>query len=71
MGLFDSDDADDSTSTDATGGFEPADSILPHPPGESKRVIDTEAGVVVYATNGSNGYGLAAVPLADTDLQSE
>lgn len=72
MGLFDTDDGNDDEAdapdADATAGFEPADRITPHPPGESRRVVDSEAGVVIYATNGANGYGLAAVPLAETDL---
>lgn len=36
--------------------------------GTLKRAVDEEAGVVLYAYGNGNAGGLAAVPLADTDL---
>ncbi|QLG60846.1 hypothetical protein [Halorarum salinum] len=36
--------------------------------GTLKRAVDQEAGVVLYAYENGNGGGLAAVPLAETEL---
>jgi hypothetical protein len=64
MGLFGDD------SSDYGGGFKTAESLGDNG-GTAKRVIDEEAGVVLYAVMPSmhDGYGLAAVPIEDTDLQ--
>jgi hypothetical protein len=54
---------------DDTAGFKDADKLGS---ATKKRVIDEEAGVVIYAVAPqSDGYGLAAVPIEDTDLEIE
>jgi hypothetical protein len=76
MGLFGG--PDEESDTDATreegvgqgdpvrGGFEPGDALA----ARGKRVVDEEAGVVLYATvTEAGGYGLAAVPIEDTRLE--
>ncbi|QGA82756.1 hypothetical protein [Halomicrobium sp. LC1Hm] len=61
MGLFDGEELIE------RGGFRPRKNLEG---GTCKRVIDEEAGVVLYAVmvNGKEGYGLTAVPIEDTDL---
>jgi len=50
-------------------GFDEADKLGA---AEKKRVIDEEAGVVIYAVSPqSSGYGVTAVPIEDTDLETE
>jgi hypothetical protein len=72
MGLLSSDDDDDEAGAKKRGGFKTDDRITTTP---AKRVIDEEAGVVIYAVNfdrypvtEAGGYGLSAVPIEDTDL---
>jgi hypothetical protein len=49
----------------ARGGFKDGEQILT----TAKRVIDEEAGVVLYGVKSEMaGYGLAAVPIEDTTL---
>jgi len=61
MGL--SDDSDDGSDR---AEFEPAANFS----AITRRTIDREAGVVLYAAyEGGEGYGLAAVPVKDTDLE--
>ena len=48
-----------------TGGFSEADALEAE---AAKRVIDEEAGVVIYAVSHGQGYGVTAVPLEDTNL---
>jgi hypothetical protein len=73
MGLLSSDDEEDIGKRER-GGFKTADRITTH---AAKRVIDEEAGVVIYAVKFNSdmnpaadggGYGLTAVPIEDTNL---
>ena len=68
MELFGSDDSDDDQSTVDRAGFAEAEDIKG---GTAKRLVDEEAGVVLYAVAGIDGYGLTAVPIEDTDLEIE
>lgn len=36
-----------------------------------KRVIDEEAGVVIYAVDAGNSYAMTADPIEDTNLEIE
>jgi hypothetical protein len=50
-----------------SGGFDEADSLNAS---EKKRVIDEEAGVVIYAVAPQGGwYGLTDIPIDETDLE--
>ena len=76
MGLFGSDTSEDeSEKNKQRAGFTPADRISPGAASPFdgrwvKRVIDQEAGVVLYAVNiDDNSYRLTAVPIADTKLE--
>lgn len=51
------------------GGFKPAEQISGGANiGNMKRVVDEEAGVVLYAIKERNTYALTAVPIEDTEL---
>lgn len=69
MGLFDSGDSEQNN--ESTAGFSPADEISGGGGGAMKRVIDEEAGVVIYAVDSGNSYAMSAVPIEDTDLEIE
>ena len=64
MGLFsDTDDPDEHTTR---GGFEDAEAFTGNQ--FRKRVVDEEAGVVLYGVGNNKSFGLAAVPIEDTNL---
>lgn len=74
MGLFSSNKDGDEVGRKERGGFKTADRIATS---AAKRVIDEEAGVVIYAVKYNSdmnpaadggGYGLTAVPIEDTKL---
>ena len=67
MGLFDN--SDSAQGGERTGGFAPADALGGAGKGGMKRVIDEEAGVVIYAIDAGNSYAMTSVPLEDTDLE--
>ena len=69
MGLF-SDDGSD-TDSDSAVPFKQVEEISQHSFPSGIRILDEEAGVVVYGINSSGGYGAAAVPLKDTELENE
>ena len=66
MGFLSSDEDDDDSAV--TAGFDEANQISGSGKHGMKRVVDEEAGVVIYAIDGGNTYSIAAVPLSDTDL---
>jgi len=61
MGLLGSDDSEDPE----RGGFNPAYKLKG---GYARRVIDEEAGVVIWAVKTKEGYGLTSLPIEQTDL---
>lgn len=69
MGLFDSDES--GQDSESTAGFSPADEISGGRGVAMKRVVDEEAGVVIYAVDAGNSYAMTAVPIEDTDLEIE
>lgn len=69
MGLFSQDDDDDEPGKKERGGFKEAEQFSGNQ--FYKRVIDEEAGVVLYGAGTNNAYGLAALPIEDTDLEIE
>ena len=73
MGLFSDDGSDstDSADSDSAVPFNEVEEIAQHSLASGIRIVDEEAGVVVYGINSSGGYGAAAVPLKDTELQNE
>jgi hypothetical protein len=69
MGLFSKSD-EEGDETDRAG-FERGKKISSHV-ADTKRVIDEEAGVVLYAVKNlkkGGGYGLTAIPIDETDLE--
>ena len=69
MGFFSDNDAAQGDSP--TAGFSPEDKLGGAGKGGMKRVIDEEAGVVIYAVDAGNSYAMTAVPIEDTDLEIE
>jgi len=63
MGLLGSDDNDDGQTQ--RGGFETAEELNK---GFKRRVIDEEAGVVIWAVRCNDGYGMTSLPIEQTDL---
>lgn len=53
--------------SDKSAGFEQGESISGGG-GNCKRVVDEEAGIVIYAVDAPNGYGVTAIPKSETDL---
>jgi len=50
-------------------GFEQGEKLSGGAGATLKRVVDEEAGVVIYAADTTNGYAMTAVPLDETDLE--
>ena len=67
MGLFDNNDSDDEPDKKDRGGFKEAEYFSGNQ--FRKRVIDKEAGVVIYGVGNNKSFGLAALPIEDTDLE--
>lgn len=65
MGLFGSDDSTKDFSGEEIGRVSSEGS---NRPSELRRVVDEEAGVVLYYVLGSKAAGLTSVPLDQTDL---
>ena len=63
MGLLTSDEVDDPE----TAGFNEADGFTNH--GSAKRVVDEEAGVVLYGLNHKGSFSMTAIPIDETDLE--
>jgi len=61
MGLFN----DEKSAREIRGGFKPAESVHQ---GTKRRVIDEEAGVVIWVVKYSDGYGMTSLPIEQTDL---
>lgn len=66
MGLFNSDESEDDDAN--TAGFSTEDE-LGGIGRDAKRVIDKEAGVVIYSITYGQNRSIAAVPIGDTDLE--
>jgi hypothetical protein len=66
MSLFSDDDGDESSKQER-GGFEDADYFSGNQ--FRKRVVDKEAGVVLYGVGNNKSFGLTALPIEDTDLE--
>jgi hypothetical protein len=68
MGLFGGDGGGD----EEKGGFTDANLLKGD---NAKRVVDEEAGVIIYAVadgqGNGHGYGLTAIPIEETDLEIE
>jgi hypothetical protein len=69
MGLLGSDE--DEPGGGLTAGFDPAESLSGLGKNNMKRVIDEQAGVVIYAIDDKSGYAMTAVPLEHTWLGAE
>lgn len=67
MGLFSQDGDDDEPTKKERGGFKDAEYFSGNQ--FRKRVIDKEAGVVIYGVGNNSSFGLAALPIEDTDLE--
>lgn len=60
-----------SSARPSRGGFVPTSELDTGDGTTVERVVDEEAGVVVYALCGDDGSGLAAVPIDETSLGGE
>lgn len=69
MGLFSQDGDDNEPGVKERGGFKEAQEFSA--PQICERVIDEEAGVVLYGVGNNKSFGLAALPIEDTDLEIE
>jgi len=58
-------------SNDSSAGFEHGEKLSGGTGANLKRVVDDEAGVVIYAADTTSGYTMTAVPLSETDLETD